>query len=331
MKSSPSILLTLTACALAKAEPTPIQIEAKRQLEEAAQMEEYPGSIFAQAKWDKIDYRSILKRAIHLDEKALVSLFSMRFMGEGGETHCENLMRLMKLWGDDKFSKVVASQPAEIRRLVVSSIDYASTHEEWRLYPKTRGTSPDAAPEEKEFASKSGRSTSLIAGGEDPPLARTEPATSAPFSVDPGRAFHFELGRGSGSGGLDTVAFGHDGVVTVFRQQPVGKWQTTTVTLSREAIARIFAEVKTQGVMNLLAAYHAEVHDGTQWVLWIRQDEKSKAIYFDNHFPKEVRLLAACLDKELASAGLSDAAWKNVSQERFREHEKNLWNSLRKP
>ena len=171
----------------------------------------------------------------------------------------------------------------------------------------------------------------LTACGDEAPLSRTEPATSAPFSVDPERAFHFELGRGSGSEGLDTVAFGHEGVVTMFRQRPVGKWQTSTITLSPEAIAHIFAEVKVQGVMNMPAAYHADVHDGTQWVLWIRQNEKSKTIYFNNYFPKEVRLLAECLDKELASAGLADAAWKQVSPERFREHEKALWSSLRHP
>lgn len=172
-------------------------------------------------------------------------------------------------------------------------------------------------------------SMTLMACGENHPLSKTEPAKSAPFSVDLGRAFHFELGRGSGMDGLDTVSFGLDGVVTLFRQQPAGKWQTTAVRIGPEAIARIFAEVKAQGIMKMPAAYHADVYDGTQWVLWIQQDEKSKAIYFNNYFPKEARALAALVDKELASAGLSNAAWKDVPPKKSREHEKALWNSLK--
>jgi hypothetical protein len=172
-------------------------------------------------------------------------------------------------------------------------------------------------------------SMTLVAYGEDHPLSKTEPDKSAPFTVDLGRAFHFELGRGSGMDGLDTVAFGLDGVVSMFRQQPIGKWQSTTIRLGPEAVARIFEQVKSQGIMKMPAAYHADVSDGTQWVLWIRQDEKSKVIYFNNYFPKEVRTLAASLDKELASAGLSSAAWKDVPARNAREHEKALWNTLK--
>lgn len=105
-------------------------------------MEEYHGSIFTQAKLDGIDYRSVLQSAIKLNEKALISLFAMKFMGEGGETHCANLKNLLKLCGDDQFSKVVAKQPAEIRDLVVGSIDYAWADPKWDLYPKTLATSP---------------------------------------------------------------------------------------------------------------------------------------------------------------------------------------------
>jgi len=147
MKALLIALLTAVSCSLASSEPTPSQIEAKRSLEENAKMEEYRGSIYAQAKADGIDYRPILRSAIGLDQKALISLFAMKFMGEGGETHCANLKDLMKLWGDEQFSKVVAGQPAEIRDLVVSNIDYAWADPEWNLYPKTLATSPASITE----------------------------------------------------------------------------------------------------------------------------------------------------------------------------------------
>lgn len=144
MKTFLFALIASLTCPFASAEPTPIQIEAKRSLEENAQMEEYGGSIYAQAKADGIDYRPILRSAIGLDQKALTSLFAMKFMGEGADTHCENLKDLMKLWGDDQFSKVVATQPAKIRGIVVSNIDYAWADPEWDLYLKTLATSPDS-------------------------------------------------------------------------------------------------------------------------------------------------------------------------------------------
>jgi hypothetical protein len=87
MKALLIALLTAVSCSLASAEPTSRRIEAKRSLEENAQIEDYSGSIYAQAKADGIDYRPILRSAIGLDQKALISLIAMKFMGEGGETH----------------------------------------------------------------------------------------------------------------------------------------------------------------------------------------------------------------------------------------------------
>jgi hypothetical protein len=158
-------LLTSATCFLAGAELTPSQIEARRSLEETAQMEAYGGSIYAHAKADGIDYRPILRSAIGLDQKALISLFAMKFMGEGGETHAANLKDLMKLWGDDPFAKVVARQPAEIRDLVVSNIDYAWADPEWNLYPKTLATSPDSITQRPEAEQ----------GGTGKPATRSEP------------------------------------------------------------------------------------------------------------------------------------------------------------
>lgn len=105
-------------------------------------MEEYGGSIYAQARHDKIDYRPILKRAINLERPALISLFGIQFSGEGGETHSEILKDLMMLWGDEKFAEVLATQPKKVQEIVVGSVDYAWADPNWASYPKTLALSP---------------------------------------------------------------------------------------------------------------------------------------------------------------------------------------------
>lgn len=160
-------------------------------------------------------------------------------------------------------------------------------------------------------------------------LARTEPAKTVAFVVDMGKDFHVELGRGSGMDGLETVAFGRDGNVTLFRERTQTQWQTANLKLSPDAIARIFEVVNTEGIMKMPSAYHADVSDGTQWVLWIKQEHNSKAIYFNNYFPAGVKRLAERLDQELSDARLAAADWKEVPTKKFREHEKNLWQSIK--
>lgn len=165
--------------------------------------------------------------------------------------------------------------------------------------------------------------------GQEFPLSRTTPSKSPPFTVDPAKDFHFELGRGSGAMGLDTISFGRDGVVTLYRQSPEERWQTATLTLDAAATARIFETVRTEGIMEMAAAYHADMNDGAQWVLWMTQAEHTKAIYFNNHFPRAVRRLAKTIDTELAAAGLATVQWKKVRQKESRLHEKPLWNSIK--
>ena len=165
--------------------------------------------------------------------------------------------------------------------------------------------------------------------GQALPLSRTIPSKTPAFTVDPTKDFHFELGRGSGWMGLDTIAFGRDGVVTLYKQQrPEARWQSATLRLDAPAVGRLFETVRAEGIMKMAAAYHADAHDGTQWVLWIKQADHTKSICFNNHFPQAVRRLAAVMDAELIAAGLATVRWKKVPPKEFRLHEKPLWNSL---
>lgn len=159
---------------------------------------------------------------------------------------------------------------------------------------------------------------------------RVEPASTPPFDVDTSKAFHFELGRGSGWHGLDTITFGMDGLTTLHRQSREHGWETASITLPPDAIRRIFTCVHDEGIMRLAAAYHADIYDGTQWILWITQADQSKAVYLNNHFPRAVRHLASKVDSELESAGLSLISWTPVPMESWRKHEKKIWDSIKK-
>lgn len=135
---------TMTMAELA---PSPSQELAKRELEEASQMEEYAGSLYAQARADGVDYRPMLKQAIRLDRKALASLFKMRFMGEGAEMHGSILLDLLTLWGDAAFAEALRSQSKEIRALVIGSMDHSWATPEWSSFPLTLGLSPTSVDE----------------------------------------------------------------------------------------------------------------------------------------------------------------------------------------
>jgi hypothetical protein len=155
------------------------------------------------------------------------------------------------------------------------------------------------------------------------------PAKGAPFVVDTSKDFHFEIGCGSGSEGLDTIAFGRYGRATLYRQQPQGKWQTTSLKLAPEALERIFDSVRSEKVMQMQSAYDAEVVDGTHWILRITQGVHTKAVYFNNHFPKGITRLGDLVDKELESAGLKSATWKAVPPTDSRKHDQPLWDCIK--
>lgn len=169
----------------------------------------------------------------------------------------------------------------------------------------------------------------LTAKCQEFPLARSIPSKTAPFAIDPSAEFHFAFGRGSGMDGLDTILFGRDGIVTLHRKTSKGRWQTATITLDSNSIRRILETTEAEHIMAMSAKYHADVSDGSQWILWITQGSRSKSIYFDNYFPQGIRRLATVLDSELAAAGIAAMKWKGVPMKESRLHEESLWNSIK--
>jgi hypothetical protein len=166
---------------------------------------------------------------------------------------------------------------------------------------------------------------------DDPPvserLAKVEKDSRPSFHIDPNKPYRIELGRGSGWHGLDTLKISEDGKVVLHRHQ--GTWYKATMKLPGESLAKVLQAVEENQLLGLHKAYHADVADGTQWVLWLSQGEKEKSVYFNNHFPKEIIRFAASLDAVLADSGSGNLTWYPVLGG-GRDHEKELWDSIKR-
>ncbi len=164
------------------------------------------------------------------------------------------------------------------------------------------------------------------------------------FDLDPELPFQVEFGQGSGWHGLDTVKIASDGSVTLHRSQMVpvkpwpiffwmqedsySYWQTATMKLDAQAMDGLRKLVHDQGLLKLKKSYSASVCDGTQWVLWIKQGDHEKAVYFNNQFPDEIIAFAKSLDELLVDNGMHEVRWYKVRNVNQRQHEQSLWNSI---
>jgi hypothetical protein len=147
------------------------------------------------------------------------------------------------------------------------------------------------------------------------------------FTIDRTQPFWLEFGRGSGWHGLDTIKLDQTGRVVLHRITSRMSWEVATLQLSPEALAEALNAVESNGLMRLHKAYYADIHDGTQWVLWIKQGEREKSVYFNNSFPAAITRFAEQLDAILARGGLDKAGWQPVPDREARQHEKELWHS----
>jgi hypothetical protein len=147
------------------------------------------------------------------------------------------------------------------------------------------------------------------------------------FTIDRTQPFWLEFGRGSGWHGLDTIKLDKTGGVVLHRMKSTMSWEVAALQLPPEAIAEVLKAVESNGLMRLHKAYHADIHDGTQWVLKIKQGEREKSVYFNNSFPAAITRFAEQLDAILARGGLDRVAWRPVPGREARQHEKGLWDS----
>src|SRR5687767_12389306 len=136
---------------------------------------------------------------------------------------------------------------------------------------------------------------------------RVEKDDRPAFTIDRAQPFRLEFGRGSGWHGLDTVKLDETGRFVVHRMKStrqddvnVLSWEGATLQWPREAVAEVLKSVESNGLMRLHRVYHdPDIADGTQWVLWIKQGEREKSVYFNNSFPAEITRFAEQLDATL--------------------------------
>ncbi len=171
---------------------------------------------------------------------------------------------------------------------------------------------------------------------ENPPLARIVEDQTPPFTLDPSTPFLLSLGRGDGKMELNTISINEQGTVTLYslrveRCDGVWNtfWETGTLHLSRDDVKAILDTVHTQHLMSLHTQYHADVYDGTQWILWLTQAPHEKSIYCHNYFPEEIVAFSDFVDDLLLKRGLPDILWTQIPDDEAGVHDDALWQSIR--
>jgi hypothetical protein len=127
------------------------------------------------------------------------------------------------------------------------------------------------------------------------PLTHTDPETnpSRPTVQDILDASDFTLivGEGSGWHGYDVIKVRADGTCehTFNDQGGAGLvWKRAAFTIDHATVLELRQLLVDIGYFNLPRAYHADVADGTQWVLQVSAAGKHKGVYCNNHFPPEL-------------------------------------------
>lgn len=167
------------------------------------------------------------------------------------------------------------------------------------------------------------------------PLSKTvaDPAGALPF--DPSLPFRLELGRGSAPDGLETVLIEPNGAATFHRrgnmiwdavnQRRDQQWETCQLQLDQLALTSIARAIIDHRIGQLESQYHADVHDGTQWLLRLTQNNRTKRVYFNNHFPQSIQDFAQLIDEQVSRSGLSQVIWKQVDSQKNDEYQTALW------
>ena len=134
--------------------------------------------------------------------------------------------------------------------------------------------------------------------------------------------------------GLDTVKVLQDGTVTLHRrkrlldgQEGHSHWETATLHLPAESLARVLDAVEKNRLLTLDPVYDGGLTDGIQWVFWFRQGQE-KSVYFNNRFPGAIVRFAEALDTILVESGSENADWHDVPDADGRKHERELWESI---
>jgi len=107
-------------------------------------------------------------------------------------------------------------------------------------------------------------------------------------------------------------------------------WETATMQLLPDDVKTLIKSLEQFQILKMSKAYHANVSEGTQWILLIQQGNYEKSIYFDNHFPDNIFAFSRFLDDLLVKRGFLDFTWQAIPENEPKNHENELWESLKR-
>lgn len=120
-----------------------------------------------------------------------------------------------------------------------------------------------------------------------------------PFIFDPEVPFVLELGRGNTWHGLNPITIHSSGEMEVYIKRIDRKRlmqgdaknyrMKANFRLSPEEIHRVSSLVVGLNLPSMHKAYRTEIADGSQWILRMTQQGRSKSVYFSNYFPAAIR------------------------------------------
>lgn len=117
--------------------------------------------------------------------------------------------------------------------------------------------------------------------------------------------FEFRMGEGSGMYGYDVIKVGADGrcqytaLERTLTYDPVAKayrrpgWRRADFTADPATVRDLRQLLADVGYGALPKGYHANVCDGTQWLVKAQAGGRRKGVYCNNHFPAEIIRLSA--------------------------------------
>ena len=136
------------------------------------------------------------------------------------------------------------------------------------------------------------------------------------------------MGRGSGWFGLETIEVDQDLNAKIYRETGSG-WEMCTLNLANDEWRRITASIEKYQLYKLDRAYHADVADGTQWILWIVQNGRSKSVYCNNYFPENLREFAQEFDS-IFDIHDDLLEWTIVPANLVGKHDDQIWDSVKR-
>ncbi|MSU78602.1 MAG: hypothetical protein EXS16_10980 [Gemmataceae bacterium] len=148
--------------------------------------------------------------------------------------------------------------------------------------------------------------------------------------MQPDEVFELQFGRGSGWLGLDVLRIVSKSEASYEYRVDGGDWHRKKFKLNDAEMASLRNAITQMNVWAMERAYsRPERADGTQWVLLVRENGKSRSVYFDNNFPEAIRNFAEFVDQKII-VPYADTLNPTVVPERHHlKHQKAIWESIR--